>query len=276
MKRFVILFLCALLIFQTSGTVDAKTSKRKQITKFATSMKGKIRYGWGSKPSKLYSKGEWPYCLDCSGFVMFVYWQVFKEKNSGLCCTYDITRDQKQISKSQLKPGDIGTIYNEGSAYTVRYKDEDGVVIKKKFYQEGQANSYMNKKKKNVSDRIKELEQMVKDYDAIIDYGTEQISYYKKLLKTYYTYSTLYRLDEFLQSNITAKYDKKTASKSLKKLKKVKKSFAIDRKVNHAGIYCGKKKGKDVWCHCSSSGDGVVVTKGYNRFKCFYRAGYFN
>lgn len=49
--------------------------------------------------------------------------------------------------------------------------------------------------------------------------------------------------------------------KQLKKLKKQRKKYKkdIEESIDHVGIYCGKnKKGKAVWCHCSSSKGGVV------------------
>ena len=59
----------------------------------------------------------------------------------------------------------------------------------------------------------------------------------------------------------------------IKGLKKLRKSCKMVDKINHVGVYCGKTSGgKEIWCHCASSMHGVVVMKGYKKFKCFYRS----
>ena len=105
--------------------------ERKAIVNCALSMEGKIPYVWGAKPTDNTADSVIAQGLDCSGFIEWVYWNVTGEKNEDVASTYNITHNLEEISYEELKPGDIATIYPDGSCYT----DENGVV----FYNEQQA-----------------------------------------------------------------------------------------------------------------------------------------
>lgn len=98
---------------------DDTSEERKEIIRFALQSVGKVPYYWGGKPStRNYSgnnfgsltipdhRGRILKGLDCSGWINWVYWSV-----TGTRLPYEGTEGLKstgrQISRSDLKPGDI-------------------------------------------------------------------------------------------------------------------------------------------------------------------------
>lgn len=92
---------------------------RKKIAQTAALYAGVIPYSWGGKPKKVGNSYTWPEShttsgvlygpgLDCSGFINFVYGLVTGNTlgNSG---TSNLWKNQtKEISKNELKVGDLG------------------------------------------------------------------------------------------------------------------------------------------------------------------------
>ncbi len=105
--------------------------ERKAIVEAALSMEGNIPYSWGVKPTDNTKENVSATGLDCSGFVEWVYWNATGEDKKDLASTYNITHNLEEISYEDLKPGDIVTIFDDGSYYT----DETGMV----FYNEKEA-----------------------------------------------------------------------------------------------------------------------------------------
>lgn len=96
---------------------------RYNIVNVATLCKDRITYEWDSKPTEKEWNEYWDTKekgLDCSGFVSWVYWNVTDEYNECLNSTYTITKTFDEIEFSELMPGDLGTIIDEGTYYTIK------------------------------------------------------------------------------------------------------------------------------------------------------------
>ncbi len=106
--------------------------ERRAIVEAALSMEGDIPYSWGAKPADNTKESVSSTGLDCSGFIEWVYWYATGEDNKDLASTYNITHNLEEITYEDLKPGDIVTIFDDGSYYT----DETGMI----FYNEKEAN----------------------------------------------------------------------------------------------------------------------------------------
>lgn len=100
---------------------------RKDIIITAMSLMGQVPYQWGGKASKPgYDRTWWTFAgneqkgLDCSGFVQWVYMTTgfSTEITKNLISTAQITSSLTQISKEDLKPGDIGILHPKGSNET--------------------------------------------------------------------------------------------------------------------------------------------------------------
>lgn len=228
--------LCLLLSLAISNFASAKDHSREDIVKEAVSHKGEITYLWGGKPVSKEAKA-----LDCSGFIQYVFWNVCDKRFPELGSTLAISQ-LKKISKKKLQIGDLGMIYDEGSCY---------IVNEKKFYEEPLAE---------------------KEYTRIVKKSRKELKKVRKKLSQTNGFALITcKEDEIFQKEQAKRA--KSYRKKVKKLKKVLKETVIERKINHVGIYCGKKNGKEIWCHCSSSGGGVVVSKGYKKFKHYYSIG---
>ncbi len=105
--------------------------ERKAIVEAALSMEGNIPYSWGVKPTDNTKESVSATGLDCSGFIEWVYWNATGEDKKDLASTYNITHNLEKIAYEDLKPGDIVTIFDDGTYYT----DETGMV----FYNEAEA-----------------------------------------------------------------------------------------------------------------------------------------
>ncbi len=102
---------------------------RQEFVNYALNYVGQISYYWGGKPSvpgfsgndfgKIIEedyKGRNRKGLDCSGFVSWCYWSVTGIKPPGMN-TSDFTKGLRlrQISFSEIKPGDVGLISPPGA-----------------------------------------------------------------------------------------------------------------------------------------------------------------
>lgn len=108
--------------------------ERKNLVTTALSLEGKISYEWAGKPTNSGWNERWNEKgngLDCSGFVEWAYWTATDEKNEILSSTFLMTNNLKQITYSDLLPGDLGMIFAEGSYY-LDYKGD-------KYYDEQSA-----------------------------------------------------------------------------------------------------------------------------------------
>lgn len=120
-------------------SLPAGTSKnRKQLIKVALNVVGRIPYnntgqraypyyGWNGNWGKPSGNPKHPYVgIDCSGFVQWVYRNAWCDSNGenpnpaylGMYTTAVITQrgNLEAISKSELKPGDLGTLRLGGSS----------------------------------------------------------------------------------------------------------------------------------------------------------------
>ena len=107
------------------------SDERKAIVETALAEEGKIHYQWGNKPVDETIESAETYGLDCSGFIQWVYWHVLGEQNPDIMSTYSMAHTLEEISYEELKPGDIATIFNDGSFYT-----DDNYTV---FYNEAEA-----------------------------------------------------------------------------------------------------------------------------------------
>ena len=55
--------------------------------------------------------------LDCSGFVQLIYWLWTGSYDESLASTYMISRNCESIEIDELKPGDLGLIFADGTYY---------------------------------------------------------------------------------------------------------------------------------------------------------------
>lgn len=99
------------------------SSDRKAVVKAAMSLEGKIPYVWGGKPQEKGWNELWDdklHGLDCSGFVTWAYWTGLDQDmaDERLASTLAISRNVKKIDCSELMPGDLGMIIDDGTYYT--------------------------------------------------------------------------------------------------------------------------------------------------------------
>lgn len=83
----------------------------REIISVAQSAIGEIPYYWGGKATKPGHDNRWKTGekgLDCSGFVQWVYWTTTGNNLSGLSSTGNITNTQTEITREELKIGDLG------------------------------------------------------------------------------------------------------------------------------------------------------------------------
>lgn len=279
------------------------SDERKEVVNLAKSYIGKIGYYWGGKPSNGEIKGkEEPNKLDCSGFIQFIYSQAVGKRIESLGATISIHQLEK-IGKKSLKPGDIGLKRGTGSLYF----DADGKSYPEPALAELSNERHVNAAKNRVEDledRIEDIndtiEEKVDKIEAWKDgkkrvYGKAkkigvvhrsadgdtftleeaEDEHAEKLLKLYQKKFTFYhKLIEKCRVSIENLREKRKSSKEqIKVQKKIIKKYdrEIKRQIDHVGIYCGKdKKGREIWCHCSSSGHGVVWEH-TDIFKYYYR-----
>ena len=92
---------------------------RRNIIQSGLSGIGRIRYNWGGKPTGPGLSGLPATGLDCSGFVSWAYMTAGVPRQNwygGGTGAINSSSSMKQISKSQLKPGDLGFKHVGGSA----------------------------------------------------------------------------------------------------------------------------------------------------------------
>ena len=115
-----------------NGFIELHDS-RKEIVETAESMLGLITYKWGGKATAPGWNSSWDFGggLDCSGFVQWVYWTATGNYIEEIGSTYIISRTQQKIGYNELKPGDLGLMFEDGS----HYLDAEGII----FYSESAA-----------------------------------------------------------------------------------------------------------------------------------------
>lgn len=89
----------------------------KAVVNAAESVIGEIRYVWGGKPVRSGWNDAWGKGLDCSGFVQWVYWTATGEHIKNISSTHSISFSQEKIGYEELKPGDLGMMYDGGTYY---------------------------------------------------------------------------------------------------------------------------------------------------------------
>lgn len=108
-------------ITTTYGYYNVDIDRQKTVN-LAKSCEGKIVYEWDSKPLSKEWDIKWDTKekgLDCSGFVSWIYWNVNGEFDEKFNSTYSITNSCTKITEEELQPGDLGTILDEGTYYTI-------------------------------------------------------------------------------------------------------------------------------------------------------------
>ncbi|MDR1538156.1 MAG: RICIN domain-containing protein [Clostridiales bacterium] len=144
------------LSYDSYSTVNAT---RNQVVEKARSLVNRVPYFWGGKYHSIGESSEWrklrtvtasgsrtsghriPYGLDCSGFVDWVFYQFgyvgFTNKNAAT----QINSISK-ISKSELKPGDIGWTSGHigiyaGNGYWIHASGNSPATLSDSLYCEG-------------------------------------------------------------------------------------------------------------------------------------------
>ena len=97
------------------------SSRRKKVVHTAQSLEGKVCYEWGVKSEKAGWNDKWNtrkndegqlYGLDCSGFVG---WAFLTAVGKDVGYSTEAFSKAKTISYEDLRPGDIGLIFEGGS-----------------------------------------------------------------------------------------------------------------------------------------------------------------
>lgn len=258
-----------------------KPNTREEIVHLAKSYRGEITYLWGGKPTNNDIKGKTtPRHLDCSGFVQFVYSKVLGKRVNSLGSTIAIARLEK-IKKSELKIGDIGLKRGTGSLYL----DADGksypepglaqranqrklLRMVKKIKKNRARKNKLYKKYKKYDEKVSRLQQemaiIIEQYEGaelLESEETDEGNAGKPIIDEDKLAADRQKILTYRQEMRMLHRDIEKVVKQIKREKKVKKHYEeeITRHIDHVGIYCGKDKdGNMLWCHCSSSGDGVV------------------
>lgn len=258
-----------------------KPNTREEIVHLAKSYRGEITYLWGGKPTNNDIKGKTtPRRLDCSGFVQFVYSKVLGKRVNSLGSTIAIARLER-IKKSELKIGDIGLKRGTGSLYL----DADG----KSYPEPGLAQRANQRKLSRVLKKIKKnkakknkLSKQYEKYDEKVSRLQQEMTMIieqsegaelleseeaddgnagKPIIDEEKLAEDQKKILIYQQEMRLLHKDIGKVVKQIKRDRKIKKHYdeEIIRHIDHVGIYCGKDKdGNMLWCHCSSSGDGVV------------------
>ena len=254
-------------------------------------------WGGKPTDAQIAGKGQ-PKQLDCSGFIQFVYSKYNKKRIDALGSTIaiaglpEIKKKQLKAGDIGLRNG-TGSLYYDadGKSYyepalaesanktkvklydkKIEDKKEKKKKLKKKIKdKKSYISDYKNKKEllndeADVTDSIEvtdeteseeeDLEEIQEEKEKLKQEAEKKAEEAKKKIKEYEQKIKKCKKDIETFSKKIKKYDK-----DLKKLKKKQKKYKedIEESIDHVGIYCGKnKKGKAVWCHCSSSKKGVV------------------
>lgn len=207
-------------------------SCRKTLVNAAMSLKGKISYEWGAKPSSKGWNKRWNVAgtgLDCSGFVAWTYWTGLDSDNldKNLLSTLSISRNIHKISYNELLPGDLGMIIDDGTYYT----DING----NRFYSEEEAiESNIEYKEKIETELLHEASEEAKKKGKAFNE--------EKFVSSVTVNSGIDIKNVTVHSNHVGIYVGKT------------------------------KSGKDIWCHCKGGSERTVVVDHYPNFKYYYRA----
>ncbi len=262
--------------------------ERETIVTTALNSVGKIRYQWGAKAT---SK-DMPTQLDCSGFVQWVYYVTQDEKINELGSTMEIAKSYDQISKSDLKPGDIGMKNAEGTCYfdaegNVYYSKESAVnsniqnnkqvdkelrVEEKKNEKNiSKLNSIYEDERKNLEDKLYKVKNKICEAETKRKKDKKQLKHLKEREKV---------LTDKMQTieDVYCEDKVKEEGRHNEMLGKLESKFVdendVKEQIGHVGIYAGKdENGKDTWIHCTGgSTNNVVLTTEdeYDGFKYFY------
>ena len=250
---------------------------KQELVELAESYAGKIAYQWGGKPTDadILGKTE-PVSLDCSGFIQFVCSRIQKKREEHTGSTIAIA-GLKQVKEPH--PGDIGLRYGTGTLYYDAdgntYPEPEPAEAANEKALETAEEAYEKAEKKIQTfrrrigayriaigrhhEKIEELRE--KQEEKRTEARKERILLRREMIDDYH--SGILLLKEKIKE---WKEKKKEAEKEIKRY-----DTEVIRKIDHTGIYCGKdKKGRSVWCHCSSAGGGVVV-EATEKFKFYYR-----
>lgn len=163
---------------------------REDIVKKALSKKGRISYLWGGKSL---SK-KTPKSLDCSGFVQWVYHYVTGEDYPQLASTASVGQHYSQITKDELRPGDVGMKNPEGTCFVAA----DG----EKFYSSKAAADCNRAQNKKIKAKIKSEKKDLKEYQKNL----------KRLVKGYIKDLKAGKTFDFEDEDIPSEKDKDKAS----------------------------------------------------------------
>lgn len=279
------------------------SKERKKAVRLAKKYVGKISYYWGGKPTGEDILGETdPHRLDCSGFIQFICSKVLGERINSVGATILISTLNK-ISKEELKPGDIGLKLGTGSLYF----DADGNAYPDPGRAENANENHIKNAKKQIgqlrqkkslaADLILEKKEKIKEWKekrlSIVkktsEYGKIRIS------KSKYSFTVLEaedeeaeeKLEEYSERYYNYGWHIRRALKAIQRYREKRTEYdeeilaqkniikkydvAIRKSIDHVGLYCGKDKdGREIWCHCSSSGHGVVW-ENTDLFRYYYR-----
>ena len=279
------------------------SKERKAVVRIAKQYVGKISYFWGGKPSGADIKGKTdPHSLDCSGFVQFIWSKALGKRINSVGATISISTLRK-ISKAELKPGDIGLKLGTGSLYF----DADGKSYTEPGLAENANVQHVKTAEKRISDledKIDLLDSSIQEKKEKIGilkekrhYLLEKARWFGKIRvsESKKTFSILDADDEDAEERMEAykeRYEdvvgriencqsmisqyvarRAECRREIQTQKGVVKKYdtEVRKKIDHVGIYCGKDEGgREIWCHCSSSGHGVVW-QNTNLFQYYYR-----
>lgn len=173
---------------------------RKNVVNTALSLKGKISYEWGSKPESKGWNARWNTPgtgLDCSGFVAWTYWTGLDQKdiNPNLMSTLSISRNVEKIEYSELLPGDLGMIIDDGTYYTdingSRFYSPDGAVSSNEMIKEDLEQKSIQKQLKIAK---KKANKAKKDFDEnkFLKSATADINFNVNDVKTHSNHVGIY------------------------------------------------------------------------------------
>lgn len=218
-----------------SFDVNPKLSDQRQdLVYTALSLEGKVHYTWGGKAAARGWNEQWSSGsgLDCSGFVEWVYWTALGIHN-GLGSTAQISSTGREISESDLKPGDLGLLFDGGSGFKAQSGKSYDTEEEAKSANQSDAASYINayingKSQKSVSGKGSQHAQAIA-YANKVRSLKEKLSSVNKKLQTPSQSTQIQELKKQAETN------QKEADKTAASLKQVESSITeIEQQLEEA------------------------------------------